>query len=247
MLTYSKACPAGWVGCTVLSARTACSSAASLPSALVSDPEGSASPLVALVSDSEGSASPAGLVKQVPHGDAGRGDRVGQAEPGQVALHRRVQVDLARLDQLHDRQGGQRLGRRGQQEGGLRGDRPAGRAGLAEAAQVHHLVAVDDAERQAGQAGGAPLRLHVAVDGGKIRRAGARCAGRGRDRWAHRAKREQGEQGSQHRDGGPPHCAGPQPRIEMLLREMLVFTVCSLPWPSRRRRRCSRWGSWPRR
>ena len=96
-------------------------------------------------------------------------------------------------------------------KGGLGGDRPAGRAGLAEAAQVHDPVAVDDAKGQAGQAGGAPLRLHIAVDGGKIRRAGARCAGRGRDRWAHRAKCEQGEQGSQHRDGGPPHCAGPQP------------------------------------
>ena len=40
------------------------------------------------------------MLEQVTHGDLGRSDRIGDTEARQVALHRRIQLDLPRLNQL---------------------------------------------------------------------------------------------------------------------------------------------------
>jgi hypothetical protein len=50
------------------------------------------------------------VVEQLAHGDLGGDLRVCHAEPGQVALYGSVQLNLIRLDQLYDRQGGEGLG-----------------------------------------------------------------------------------------------------------------------------------------
>jgi hypothetical protein len=47
----------------------------------------------------------AGLMQQVAHGHLGRCLGVRDAEPGQVALNRGIQVDLAGFGELHHRQG----------------------------------------------------------------------------------------------------------------------------------------------
>ena len=52
----------------------------------------------------------AGVMEQVAHADLGGGLGVRDPEPGQVALHRGIQVDLTGLDQLHHRQGCERFG-----------------------------------------------------------------------------------------------------------------------------------------
>ncbi len=52
----------------------------------------------------------AGLVEQVAQRDLGGCLRIGNAEPGQVVLHGRIQFNLPVLDKLHDRQGGEGLG-----------------------------------------------------------------------------------------------------------------------------------------
>ena len=94
---------------------------------------------------------------------------IGHPKPRQVAPHRRVQLDCARLDQLHDRQGGERLAERGEVKRGPRGDRPPGGICRAVAPQVDDPVATDDAQRQARQAHGPHLPLHIAIEGGEIR------------------------------------------------------------------------------
>jgi hypothetical protein len=45
----------------------------------------------------------------VANGDLCRGHLIGDAKGGQVALYGRIQVELAGLDQLHDRHAGHRF------------------------------------------------------------------------------------------------------------------------------------------
>jgi hypothetical protein len=45
--------------------------------------------------------------EQVTDGDRGGCFFVSHTEPGQVALHGRVELDLVRLDELHDGKGGE--------------------------------------------------------------------------------------------------------------------------------------------
>ena len=81
------------------------------------------------------------MLEQVTHRDLLRGNRVGDPTGGQVALHGRIQLLPARLDQMHDRERGERLTRGGQHEGRLRRDLPSSLVSHAIAAQVHDLVA----------------------------------------------------------------------------------------------------------
>ena len=107
------------------------------------------------------------MIQQVAQRDLRRGGFVGDAKAGQVALHGRVQVELAGLDQLHDRHAGHRFAKRGELERGLGRDWPPVGAGNAEALEMDDLVALDDAERQAGDAQLAHLPLDVGVDCGE--------------------------------------------------------------------------------
>ena len=93
------------------------------------------------------------------------GDLTGSAlvrnpEPREVALHWRVEVELARLGQLHDRQGGEGLAQRADDERRLRRDGPPRVVRFAKAAEVRDPVALDDAEREPGD----PLRRHLVLD-----------------------------------------------------------------------------------
>ncbi len=110
----------------------------------------------------------AGLVEQLAYRDLGRGVRVGHAPPGQVALHGCVQLELAGLAKLHDRERGERLRRRAVEEERLRCHLPARVIGFSETAQVRDPVSMDDCERKTGD----PLRAHlvfdVPVDGGEV-------------------------------------------------------------------------------
>ena len=119
----------------------------------------------------------AGLIQEVADGDLGGGTFVGHTEPGDVSLHRRVEVDLPRLDQLHDRQGSDRLAQGADDEGRLWRDGPPRLVGLAEAAHVDDSIALDDPEGEAGDA----LRIHLGLDErvyrAEIRRGSRRFAG----------------------------------------------------------------------
>ena len=46
------------------------------------------------------------LGQQMTHGNVRRGDRISHAEPRQVALDWRIELNLSSFNQLHDRQGG---------------------------------------------------------------------------------------------------------------------------------------------
>ena len=119
------------------------------------------------------------------HGDAGRGDGIGDTEPGQVALHRRIQFHLARLNQLHDRQRREGFAHRGENERSVRGDRSPALVGRPEATQMHDLVVMDQAQRQAGNVIGLHLFTHIRIDPGQIRSASMRRSGDGKCRQRH--------------------------------------------------------------
>ena len=89
----------------------------------------------------------AGLVDEHTHGDLGRGLWIGQAEPGDVALDRSVELDLAGLHQLHNRQGGKRFGDRADDKWRLRRDRASGGVRLSVALQIDDPVAFHDRKR----------------------------------------------------------------------------------------------------
>ena len=100
------------------------------------------------------------LIQQVADGDYTGSVLVGDAEPGQVALYRRVELDLPRLDELHDRHGGERLAQRADDERRPRRHRPTRVVGLTEAAHVGDPVVPDDAQRESGNS----LHLHLVLD-----------------------------------------------------------------------------------
>src|SRR3712207_92820 len=79
------------------------------------------------------------------HGDAGGGVGGGYPEPGDVALHRSIQLYLTVFDELHDRKGRERLARRADLEGSPRCNISPGIVGLPEALEVDDLVSLDDA------------------------------------------------------------------------------------------------------
>ena len=114
----------------------------------------------------------AGVVEQVAHRDRGRRRRIPHPEGGKVGDHRGVQVHRPVLDQLHDRQGGEGLGRGSEDERGLRGNHPPGSISHPKALKVHDLVLMDDAESQAGNAHLAPLPVKVGVDRDEVRTSG---------------------------------------------------------------------------
>ena len=71
---------------------------------------------------------------------------------GRYVTTGRVEIHLPVLDQLHDRQGREGLGRGSEDERGLRRDGAPGSISHPEALKVHYLVVVHDAESQAGDA-----------------------------------------------------------------------------------------------
>ena len=79
-----------------------------------------------------------------------RSGRTGrQPESGEVVVCRRVEVDPAPLPQLHDRDGGDRLGERADPEHGVFGDRLSSRhVGDAVAVEPGRLAVTDDGHRQ---------------------------------------------------------------------------------------------------
>ena len=95
---------------------------------------------------------------QLPQRDR-RAGTVVRRKVGQIAAHRRVDVDLAPLGQLHDRDVGEELGHRPDPVDGLRRGRDAGRL-LAESGGPDDSRRVDQRDRHRGQ----PLLLAFALD-----------------------------------------------------------------------------------
>ena len=124
---------------------------------------------------------------------------------GQVALHGRVELDLPRLDELHDRQRGERLAERADDEGRLRGHGPPGVVRLAEAAEVGDPVVLDDAERESGDPLCRHLVLNEALDGRELRSGswpvGSRSVGA---RPAREVGRPEYQRGEDHPHAGLP-------------------------------------------
>jgi hypothetical protein len=114
------------------------------------------------------------MLQKMPHGDLLRCDRVGNPKCWQVALHRSIQLDLAGLDQLHNRQCSNRLARRGQHEGCLRRDCPAALICFAIAAEIDDTVVLDKAQGQAGNTVPLHLLAHECINLGNINSI-ARC------------------------------------------------------------------------
>ena len=81
---------------------------------------------------------------------------------GRYRYNGSVQLDLACLHQLHDRQSGKGLGERAEDKGRLRRDRAAGVIGRPEALQVDDLVSLHDAKGETRDAGCVQLGLDVA-------------------------------------------------------------------------------------
>jgi hypothetical protein len=117
----------------------------------------------------------AGLIEELAHSDPGRGDWIGHPEPGDVALDRRIELDLAGLHQLHDCEGGKRLRGRADAKGCLWSDGPSGVIGPSYTFQVDDLISLHDAQGQAWDARLLQLSLGVHVDLGEVRLPRARC------------------------------------------------------------------------
>jgi hypothetical protein len=98
---------------------------------------------------------------ELPQRDARRGVCIGYTEPWKVPLNGCVPFDLARFDKLHDGQGGERFRQRGDGERGLR---RTGWTRNAEPTQMHDLLATDDAQCDARQAGCVHPRRDIAID-----------------------------------------------------------------------------------
>jgi hypothetical protein len=96
-----------------------------------------------------------GVREQVTHGNACRGLWISQAEPGEILLHRRIQVQLACFHQLHHGQCRDTLGE-GADDQRCLGRHGAAAAGPAQAASIDHLASVHDGNREAGQMQSAP-------------------------------------------------------------------------------------------
>ncbi len=73
-------------------------------------------------------------------------------EPRQVAPDRGIEIELSRIDELHDRKRGKGLAERADDHRRLNGHRTAGRSGDPKGVEVGDLVALHDAEREPGDA-----------------------------------------------------------------------------------------------
>ena len=123
-----------------------------------------------------------GVIEQVADGDTctcaalrrkcrclGGRRRVGHLPPRQVALDRRVELELALLDELHHGQCGEALAHRSQIQLRTGRHRPA-RACLAIAAQHDHLAVFDYGHGQARDMVLPYLRLQKRVEAGQVER-----------------------------------------------------------------------------
>src|SRR6185312_16057207 len=88
------------------------------------------------------------MIEQTADRDPRRGLRIGDTEPGQVALHWRIQVHLARLDQLYYGQGGEGLADGTDDEGCLWCHRTPGGICLAISFEINDLIAFDNGDRE---------------------------------------------------------------------------------------------------
>ncbi len=142
---------------------------------------------------------PAGLLQQVP--DRDRPDRfaVGEPELGDVAGDRCVEGDLPGVDELHDRQCGERLGGRADDERRVGGDRVTV-ARTAGAPSGERAVGRGDHGGAAGDAGGVELLGEDRADG-----VGRRRSRRGPGRRQHRGA---GDQRAGHQPGPAPASRG---------------------------------------
>ena len=143
----------------------------------------------------------AGLVEHVAHCDARRRFAVCHTEPGQVALHRRVHIELAGVDGLSHQQRGERLGDRADRKRRVGAD---GRATpvVAESAHVGRAAQLHDRQRDARDARGLPLAFDEVID------AIAPC-GIGRWRLLPRDRRDQAAPKRRHATAG---CRVPKTR-----------------------------------
>jgi hypothetical protein len=128
----------------------------------------------------------ASLDEELAEGDPRGGSPVRQSEPRQVAAHRRIEGELAGLDELHDGERRDGLAQRAEDEWRLGRHGAAGRIGLADAGEMNDLGAVDDAEGGAGDARRANARREVAINSSVVGSGRTRRRGR----WD-----EQGENG----------------------------------------------------
>ena len=88
--------------------------------------------------DTVGARKATGLIEQVAQRDARRGLGIGNAEPGQDALRRRIRVELAGVDGLPHQQRSERLGERADRERRVGADRFAAPV-VAEASRMADL------------------------------------------------------------------------------------------------------------
>jgi len=92
------------------------------------------------------------VAEEHPQRDALLGARLAEAQPGHVAAHRGVQVQLPPLHEAHDRRGGHGLGQGANAEQGAGRDRqpPVVRGGDAKTPGIDHLLALEQGQRHAG-------------------------------------------------------------------------------------------------
>ena len=137
----------------------------------------------------------AGLVQQVAHGDQGTCVRVRHPEPGEIALDRGVERELAPFHQLHHRQRRNRLGKRADKERRLGIGSAAFGVRTAKSADMNDLVARDDGKRH-GRYVQAPhalidigIDLRLAGKGARCSHSRVTCTFRGSIRYVHLAPR----------------------------------------------------------
>ena len=147
-----------------------------------------------------------GMVQEMVDRDLARGGLVGDAEPGDVGLDRRVQVELALLGKLGHRQRGKRLALRADEHRRLR--RHGAAACRAVALEIDDLAALDHGQRRAGQA----MFGHLSGDGGVERGEVNLTWGGGRDRGG-RCRREQQKDDEEKTANGRGTPSGPRPPL----------------------------------
>jgi len=102
----------------------------------------------------------AGVVQQVTNGYGFGNGVVANPEPGQISDHRRIQIELPRLHELHYSQRGERLAHGPQKKSGVRFHRRASRTRFTKASNVEDRVAVNNGQSHPRH----PVPLHHALD-----------------------------------------------------------------------------------
>src|SRR6266508_1720973 len=103
------------------------------------------------------------------HGNGRRGLFISHSEVGYVALNWCLQVDFARLDQLHDGERSDGFRQRGKPEWCLRSHSSSRGICNAIAFEIHDLIVLDDSNRYTGEVDVFHLSFDVSINSSEIR------------------------------------------------------------------------------